>query len=339
MLKRILSIPTPVVFLASIGIAVLLLYQQGALDKIGPALRSANPWQIALGLALYLVGLVLLCVRWSVLVRMIGGKPDTLLASEAFVTSVAINYAAPLSLAIPGRALLTMRALGLSKSETAGLTFWEVAVDLLILAIGTAIWVAAGGWRGEGLGFIDTEIAVLAIVLGLLAVFAIVAALMMVRRLRRMALTLLGTVGPSLRYPWQRPMPAILAVLITVIFWITQGSVIWVLMKAIDGEGPALLLVAGLTTFPIMIGMLSPVPGGAGIREALMIAVAGVHGANEASVLLAGVTYRIALFSALPILYVVIRAMIQARPGGRGTIPVEAASSLVTTSGGDRDKQ
>ncbi len=338
MLKRILSIPTPVVFLASIGVAVVLLYQQGALDKIGPALRSANPLQIAAGLLLYLVGLVLLCARWSVLVRMIGGKPDHLLASEAFVTSVAINYAAPLSLAIPGRALLTMRALGLSKTETAGLTFWEVAVDLLVLAIGTAIWVLAGGWRGEGLDFVDRDMAILGIALLVLAIGAIFAAVMTVRQFRTTAFTLLGKVAPSLRYPWQRPLPAAIAVLITVVFWITQGAVIWVLLKAIDGENPSLLLVTGLVTFPIMIGMLSPVPGGAGIREALMIAVAGVHGASEASVLLAGVTYRIALFSALPVLYLVIRALIQARPGGRGTISADGSSGLVTTSGGDRDK-
>jgi uncharacterized membrane protein YbhN (UPF0104 family) len=67
---------------------------------------------------------------------------------------------------------------------------------------------------------------------------------------------------------------------------------------------------------PILIGMLSPVPGGAGVREALMIAVASVHGANEANVLLAGVTYRIALFAAIPILYGIIRILIALRDGG-----------------------
>ena len=82
-------------------------------------------------------------------------------------------------------------------------------------------------------------------------------------------------------------------------------------------------LVLGLTTLPILVGMLSPVPGGAGVREALMIAVASVHGANEANVLLAGVTYRIALFAAIPILYGIIRLLITLRGGdeGHGSIP------------------
>ena len=54
-----------------------------------------------------------------------------------------------------------------------------------------------------------------------------------------------------------------------------------------------------------------------------MIAVASVHGANEANVLLAGVTYRIALFAAIPVLYGIIRILIAMRDGdeGHGRIP------------------
>ncbi len=271
--------------------------------------------------------------------RMVGGKPDSLVASEAFVTSVAMNYAAPLSLAIPGRALLTMRALGLSKSETAGLSFWEVAVDLLVLAIGSAIWVLAGGWRGEGLEGIDRSWAIGGLMLGIVALLAIVAALILVRRLRSIAFSLLGKIGPGLRHPWQRPIPAVISLALTVIFWIVQGAVMFILLTAIDGAQPQLLLVTGLVTFPILIGMISPVPGGAGIREALMIAVAGVHGANEASVLLAGVTYRIALFAALPILYLAIRAALHVRDGGRGTIAADANPTLFTSSGNERESE
>lgn len=333
MVKRLLAIPTPVIFLFSVAIAIMLLWWQGSIREIGPALRSANPWQIAAGLILYLAGLTMLCIRWSVLVRMIGGKPDTLLASEAFVTSVAMNYAAPLSLAIPGRALLTMRALGLSKAETAGLSFWEVAADLLVLTAGTCLWIMAGGWRGEGLDSVDSSWALWGAFLALLAVAAIIVSLATIRRLRVLVRSLLGRIGPSLLHPWQRPIPALLAFVLTVLFWVIQAAVIWILMLAIEGTRPDLVLVLGLVTLPILVGMTSPVPGGAGIREALMIAVAGVHGASEASVLLAGVTYRIALFAALPLLYLAVRLLIQIRPGGRGTIDGDASSVLVSTSG------
>jgi uncharacterized membrane protein YbhN (UPF0104 family) len=325
--RWLLAIPTPALFLGSVLVALGLLWWQGALREIGPALRNANLWQIAAALLLYLAGLILLCVRWHVLVRMIGGKSDGLLAAEAFVTSVAINYAAPLSLAIPSRALLTMRALGLSRMETAGLSFWEVAADLLVLAIASAIWVVAGGWRGEGVDVTRNQ-ALLGLLLAVLALGAAAGALIMVRRLRSLAVSLYGRVAPGLRYPRERPRPAAAALLLTAVFWFTQGTVMWILLRALDGAAPDLLLVLGIISMPVLVGMLSPLPGGAGIREALMIAVAGVHGANEATVLLAGVTYRIALFAALPALYLVIRLLLRARHDGRGTIGGEMTSRL-----------
>jgi uncharacterized membrane protein YbhN (UPF0104 family) len=336
LLRRLLAIPTPVVFLLSVGIAVLLLWQQGAVTDIGPALRSANIGQMALAFALYLAGLVLLCLRWHVLVKMIGGNSDGLRASEAFVTSVAINYAAPLSLAIPSRALLTMRALGLNRTETAGLTFWEVAADLLVLALATLLWLLVGGWRGEDLG-LDNGYVYLGVFLAVCAVLAIVAALVMIQRLRALAIALYGRVAPGLRYPRQRPRPAAFALGLTGVFWITQGLVLWTMLQAIDGESPPASLVLGLVSLPILIGMLSPVPGGAGIREALMIAVAGVHGAGEASVLLAGVTYRIALFAALPVLYGAIRLLLSMRGDDRGTMSDNASARDLIIPGGDSD--
>ena len=334
--RRVLAIPTPVIFVASVAIAIVLLWQQGAVREIGPALRSANLAQIALGFVLYLAGLVVLCIRWSVLVKMIGGRSDWLRASEAFVTSVAINYAAPLSLALPSRAFLTMRALGLNTTETAGLTFWEVAADLLVLALATLAWLLVGGWRGEGID-VDNGYVYLGIILAVVALVAAIFALVMVRRLRALAVSLYGRVAPGLRYPRHRPHAAAAALSLTVLFWATQALVLYVLLEAIDGEGPAFTLVLGLVSMPILIGMLSPVPGGAGIREALMIAVAGVHGANEASVLLAGVTYRVALFAALPVLYGAIRLLLYMRGDARGTIPDNASTSEVILPGGDSD--
>ena len=59
---------------------------------------------------------------------------------------------------------------------------------------------------------------------------------------------------------------------------------------------------------PVLVGMLSPIPGGAGVREALMVAVARAEGADTAAVLVAAVTYRVALFLAVPILYAGARA-------------------------------
>lgn len=313
-LNRLTSIPTPVIFAFSLAVAILLLWQQDALSSIRPAIRNADPWIIAAGLMLYLLGLALLCVRWNLLVMMVSGATRHLRAAEAFITSVAVNYAAPLSLALPSRAYLTKRALGLGRAETASITFWEVAADLAVLAVGTLLWIVIGGWRGQGVA-IDDRLVGLGALLILGGLLAVVIAVRRAARLRSIVYKMRNHFTEALKHPARRPRQTIMALIVTVIYWIVQGGVLFLLLKAIDGTDPQLSLVLGLTTLPILVGMLSPVPGGAGVREALMIAVASVHGANEANVLLAGVTYRIALFAAIPILYAIIRALIWLRHG------------------------
>lgn len=321
-LKRLTSIPTPVIFGVSLVMALLLLWQQDALSSIRPAIRNADPWTIVAGLLLYLAGLALLCVRWNVLVTMVSGSTRHLRASEAFITSVAVNYAAPLSLALPSRAYLTKRALGLGTADTASITFWEVATDLAVLAVGTSIWILVGGWRGQGVD-VDGRVVGLGALLALGGLLAIVIAIKRAARLRSLVLKMRTHFSEALKHPARRPRQTFVALLVTVVYWVVQGGVIYLLMLALEGSSPSLSLILGLTTLPILIGMLSPVPGGAGVREALMIAVASVHGANEANVLLAGVTYRIALFAAIPVLYGIIRVLIALRDGGEeeGALP------------------
>lgn len=316
-LKRLTAIPTPVIFVFSLLIAILLLWQQDALSSIRPAIRNANPWIIAAGLLLYLAGLALLCLRWNLLVTMVSGATRGLHASEAFITSVAVNYAAPLSLALPSRAYLTKRALGLGTAETASITFWEVASDLAVLAVGTLIWIVVGGWRGQGVE-VDNRVVGLGAVLAIGGLLAVFIAIKRAARLRSIVYKMRNHFTEALKHPTRRPRQTIMALAVTVVYWVVQGGVLWLLLKAIEGTGPSISLVLGLMTLPILVGMLSPVPGGAGVREALMIAVASVHGANEADVLLAGVTYRIALFAAIPVLYGIIRLLITLRERGEG---------------------
>lgn len=320
--RRLAGIPTPVIFAASLLIAGLLLWQQGAIGDIGPAIRSTDLKTGALALLLYLAGLALLCLRWHSLVIMVRGGSSLPMASEAFLTSVVVNYAAPLSLALPSRALLTKRALGLSATQTAAVTFWEVIADLVILGVATLLWIVAGGWRAD---VPSPPLWLVAVSIGLLALglTASVAAFLKVQRLRSLWQKARRQIASGLGYPKQRPGQAAVALAITLLFWIVQGAVIWLLLEAIGGTTPALMLVLGLTSLPILVGMLSPIPGGAGVREAAMLAVASTHGANEATVLLAALTYRIALLGAVPVLFGVVRGWIAFEMRFRGRI-VEA---------------
>lgn len=321
LVHRVSRIPTPLIFLGSVAIALILLWREGSLSEVGGAIRRADPLTIVGGLVLYLLGLALLCVRWDMLVRMVKGTSALARAAEAFLTSVVINYAAPIGLAVPSRAALTKRALGLDVKETSAVALWEVAADVIVLAIFSALWLLVGGREADILPDTSTgqRLAIAAVILAGLALLASLGVLMARRKpLLWSKLTL--TARSIATFPTKRPLDAMLAIVITAVYWAAQGLVIWLLLRALDVD-PSFALVLGLTSLPILVGMLSPVPGGAGIREALMLAVARAHNADSAAVLLAALTYRIALFASIPVLYAAVRAWLSASPPGPGPVP------------------
>jgi uncharacterized membrane protein YbhN (UPF0104 family) len=106
--------------------------------------------------------------------------------------------------------------------------------------------------------------------------------------------------------PLQRPGLAGLAVLLTALFWSVQIGIMGALLN-IFGVHAGQSLVFGLMGLPVLIGMLSPVPGGAGVREALMAGMAGLEGVPAAPVVLAAVCYRLALFAVTPIVWGLLR--------------------------------
>ncbi|MDQ3167305.1 MAG: lysylphosphatidylglycerol synthase domain-containing protein, partial [Chloroflexota bacterium] len=96
-------------FVAAALVGLVVLWRQGALGDVGSAVRSADPFLVVAGFLLYLLGLALLSSRWHLLVILTHGRSDPARAAEAFLTSVVINYAAPIGLAVPARAALTKR--------------------------------------------------------------------------------------------------------------------------------------------------------------------------------------------------------------------------------------
>lgn len=323
-LKRFSAIPTPLIFVFSIAIAILLLLWEGSLDDVWPTLRRADASTIVAGLLLYVVGLALLCLRWHLLVRMIKGVSHAPRAAEAFLTSVVINYAAPVSLAVPSRVALTKRALGLTASETGAVALWEIATDVLVLGVASVLWFAIGGRDADLIPEASSGLLLVVGAVVLLAAAGVIGVIALARFRPRLWEKVLSTLRTTLTYPSKRPADAILAVATSVIYWIGQGAVLWLLLDAI-GQEPGVALVLGLMSLPVLVGMLSPVPGGAGVREALMLAVAKVHGAEGATVLLAAVTYRIALFGSIPILYGLVRIWLKLDPAPQ--FPPDSASA------------
>jgi uncharacterized membrane protein YbhN (UPF0104 family) len=201
----------------------------------------------------------------------------------------------------------------------------------MVLALGSVVWV---GFSHANLGGISApstgEIYALAAFVAV-GVAAIGLAILILRRKSGWWYRIRFLAKHTALYPRRRPREATYAVVTSLVYWIGQGVVIWLLLTAMTDDAGALLAL-GLVSLPVLVGMLSPVPGGAGIREALMLAVARVHHADAGAVLLAAITYRIALFAAIPVLYLVVRFWLSHRKDG-GTVP----SAVSSAGANDRD--
>ena len=318
--RRLLHIPTPVIFLICIVLAAVLLWWQGSLGELWNVLKEARLQDLLIAAPIYLVSLWLLAVRWHELVRMAQGWSDLPRAAEAFLTSVVINYAAPVGLAVPSRAALTKRALGLDHRATGVVALWEIGMDVIVLGIGSLAWLIFARGSTSAVGeelqanasrYTNVAIAAAVVLLIVLAIFFRKA------EQRRRAIHFVGSI---LKSPAERPVEAARAFVVSVLYWITQGIVLAFLVHAMGVE-ISFLLILGLTSLPMLVGMLSPIPGGAVVREAMMYVVARMAGVPGAEVVAAAVVYRMALFGAIPILYAITRIWLARRGEGHPNLP------------------
>lgn len=312
MLAPLLRVPTPAIFAASVIIALVVLWIQGSLRDLVDVIRGADYTLLIVAAPIYAASLVLLCYRWHLLVQMAQGRSDLARASEAFLTSVVINYAAPIGLAVPSRAALTKRALGLDARTTGTIAVWEIGMDVIVLGLGTFLWLMLANGSSSAVGAQLSD-SVRAYAVAGLALAGIVAAgaWWFLRTADRRARLLRSAQRIALA-PRDRPAEAAYALAATTLYWVVQGIVLALLVSAF-GVDSSFEFVLGLTTLPILVGMLSPIPGGAVVREALMYAVARLADVPGDPVIAAALVYRIALFAAIPILYGLVRWWISRR--------------------------
>lgn len=308
-------IPTPVIFIGSLAVAFLLLWRQGTLGDLGETARQADTRVLIAASALYLVSIVVLCLRWQALVQMAGGRYEPSRAAEALLTSVVVNYAAPKGLAVPTRALLSARDLGLTPTASGAVALWDVALDLVALGVMSLAWLAM--IDRSLLGRIETPNAGTSAVFIAIVVAAVLAIAVVAWRRPQWRQRGTAAVREMVTYPSRRPLAAVVAVLFTVVYWSVQTVVFRLMLDAV-GLGPEVgwAVVLGLLGPATLVGMFSPTPGGSGVREAMMVVVAQAGGLPGAPVLLAAIAYRVALLIAVPVLFVVVRIwrLARARP-------------------------
>jgi uncharacterized membrane protein YbhN (UPF0104 family) len=298
----LLAVPTPVIFGLAAALATLVLWRQGGLAEIVVSVRDVHPGRIVGILLVYAASILLLGIRWHALVRMAGGAPQWTSSAEVFLTSVIVNYAAPIGLAVPTRAALTVRDLKLSPGQSGAVVGWEAALDVLALAVISAVWLVLGGSDLVQTISVDGWVIALSAVVVALGAVAISGASRSPAIRSRVA----PFAGRMLSSPAEHPILALLAVALTGGFWGIQLAIMAALLQLFGvAVSPSLLL--GIMGVPVLIGMLSPVPGGAGVREALMAAAARLGGVAAGPVVLAAVAYRLALFLVTPLVWGVVR--------------------------------
>lgn len=307
-------------------VALVVLWQQGALGDLIGTVKHADAGPLLIAAPIYVGSLALLCYRWHLLVHMAQGWSDLPRAAEAFLTSVVINYAAPIGLAVPSRAALTKRALGLDARSTGAVAVWEIGMDVIVLGAGTILWLLlANGSAGAVGQELSDSFRVWALAGAFLIAIGIGAAWWFLKTADRRA-RLANAATHILLAPRQRPAEAALALATTTAYWVLQGGVLALLLSAF-GVDTSFTLVLGLVSLPILVGMLSPVPGGAVIREALMYVVARFADVDGDPVIAAALIYRFALFATIPILYLIARWWIARRgepPANDGRPPSAA---------------
>lgn len=309
---RLMGIPTPVIFVLCAIVAVAILWWQGGISELVDVLKDAELWHLAIAAPIYVASVWLLCLRWHVLVKMAQGWSDQPKAAEAFLASVIINYAAPVGLAVPSRAALTKRALGLDASATGTIALWEIGADVIVLGLGSILWlIVADGSTSAVQSELADSTTTYALWGGIGLMLIAVAVGWYVRKPSRRA-KFLRVAREIALAPKERPVEAFRALLVTLLYWIVQGVVLGILVDAM-GVSTSWQFILGLTTVPMLIGMLSPIPGGAVIREALMYVVARLADVPGREVVAAAVIYRMALFIAIPILYAIARIWIARR--------------------------
>ena len=298
----LLAVPTPVIFAVAAALATLVVWRQGRLTEVVDSVRDVHPGRVVAILLVYAASILLLGIRWHALVRMAGGTPRWTASMEVFLTSVIINYAAPIGLAVPTRAALTVRDLEMSPGQSGAVVGWEAALDVVALCVISAAWLVLGGLDLVQTMSFDSRI------LALLAVAAALGAIATSAASRSTAIRsrIAPFAGRMRSSPAEHPMLALLAIVLTTGFWGIQLAIMAALLQ-LFGVAASLSLLLGIMGVPVLVGMLSPLPGGAGVREALMAAAARLGGAAAAPVVLAAVAYRLALFLVTPLIWGAVR--------------------------------
>jgi uncharacterized membrane protein YbhN (UPF0104 family) len=285
----------PAAFWIGLTAALLALWLSGQAGRAWEVVREARlvalPLVVALGVALPVIH----AIRWRVVMRALGTDIPPLMAADMTVSASLVNYASPGYLGAPAMAFMANRSAGAPWSRSLLSLAFEQGLDFLVLLAGSAIALALLG--PDRLGEIVPDLGRTAqLLLGVLAIVAVV---------------LLGLIGRDrIERGTKRIVEAFRALggqvdwgiigILTLAKWLAQAAVVGLLLWALRLPS-GLTALLSLATLPLLVGQLVPLPGGVGVREATIVALAGATGATTSGLLGLAVLQRVLLVAALPL--------------------------------------
>lgn len=279
-------------------VALVALVVSGRAGAVWQAILHAHPTPLLLLVAAGLALPVVHAARWRAMLRAVAADLPLGDAVEMTITASLVNYALPGYTGSPAKGLLARQVHRIGFGQSTPTLVAEQLLDALALAASAAV---AGLLTGRAVltrvgaagrsGFVPIVVAAGAV--GLCAGLAVVLILRSRSRFAR------DVVASTRLLATDRGQRGTIAAL-TVVYWLLGVLGVWAVTRAVGISlgGTALLWLASA---PVLLGMLSPLPGGLGLREAAMAAVGGMLGLPVSGIVAAAVLQRGVLVAALPV--------------------------------------
>jgi glycosyltransferase 2 family protein len=284
-------------------IAIFLL--TGQLDSAIHALAEVSPvWAIPL----VIVGVALPMShawRWCFLLERSGARIR--LVASARITSLAslINYAAPGFLGAPTKAILARNGHQIPISRSIPTLAIEQVLDAAALALAGFVSVLiAGPLVVDAMSSAISRDDTIIMVIGAIAVTAALFVALVIGR--RMLPAFMAALREATTASIQSSAHRTPIALLTLTRWVLDMVAVGIASVAV-GLRLGVFEILLLANLSLLAGLIAPVPGGLGVREAVMASIAGVIGVSIPAILALSVLHRAGLAIGLPIVIVASR--------------------------------
>lgn len=302
----------PLIVWGTVALGLLILLVTGEAGLMLSAIATANWWFVV---PLLMVGIALPVVharRWQIMLRSLDHDLTMDAAVDLTISSTMINYAAPGYLWSPAKGLLARQMYGIGLGRSVPTLAVEQLLDAIALLLGTLAGLILAGSTISRSMFDHAHTPSTAALLVML-VIAVTGLCVGLYAMRRLGPRFSSTVAEASRLLARDRSLRLPVIGFTVARWVLDTLAIWLAAKAV-GVSLGLAGLVLISNLPLLIGLISPMPGGIGFREGAMAGVAGVLALPVGAILAAAILHRAVLLISLPLVLGSARVRRWARP-------------------------